>query len=92
MQKHEAGGDEQCCATSVFVLHLLWGVDYTKCRANQNSCEESEITFHASNGAAQARAAFARRLERLVRLVSGVGVRQLVRRRRLSILVRYALA
>ncbi len=43
-------------------------------------------------GAAQARAAFARRLERLVRLVSGVGVRQLVRRRRLSILVRYTLA
>ena len=53
MQKNQAGGNEQCCATSVFVLHLLWGVDYTKCRANQNSCEESEITFHASNGAAQ---------------------------------------
>ena len=24
MQKNQAGGDEQCCATSVFVLHLLW--------------------------------------------------------------------
>ena len=42
--------------------------------------------------AAQAQPAFGRRLERLVRLVSGVGVRQLVHRRRLSVLLRYALA
>ena len=24
MQKNQAGGNEQCCATSLFVLHLLW--------------------------------------------------------------------
>ena len=42
--------------------------------------------------AAQAQPAFGCRLERLVRLASGVGVRQLVHRRRLSVLLRYALA
>jgi hypothetical protein len=41
--------------------------------------------------AAQARAAFGRRLERVVRLASGVGIRQLVHRRRLSVLFWYAL-
>jgi hypothetical protein len=42
--------------------------------------------------AAQARLAFGRRLERLVWLASGIGIRRLVNRRRLSVLVRYALA
>jgi hypothetical protein len=42
--------------------------------------------------AAQARPAFGRRLERVVRLASGVGIRQLVHRRRLSVLLRYGLA
>jgi hypothetical protein len=42
--------------------------------------------------AAQARLAFGRRSERLVLLASGVGIRQLVHGRRLSALLRYALA
>src|SRR6266480_5934782 len=58
MQKNQAGGNEQCCATSVFVLHLLWAAGYTECRANQTSCEESEITFHASNGGRSGAARF----------------------------------
>jgi hypothetical protein len=49
MQKNQARSYEQCCATSVFGLHLLRGVGYTECRTNQTSCEKSEITFHASD-------------------------------------------
>jgi hypothetical protein len=49
MQQNQATGYEQCCATSLFVLHLLWSVGYTKCRANQTSSEESEVTFNADH-------------------------------------------
>ena len=48
-QKKQARGDKQCGTTSLFLLHLLWGVGHTECRATQTSCDESEITFHAPN-------------------------------------------